>query len=118
MALTTFHFEATLPASADYLEPARELTRHMLAYCGLADHEAAAVALSVERAMGLGLPQTGTHGSVTLRFERQDTRLEILVAGAHLAAVAPALHGIDHVTVETRNGGHAYRLVRHVPAAE
>ena len=104
MALTTFHFEATLPASADYLEPARELTRHMLAYCGLADHDAAAVA--------------GTHGSVTLRFERQDTRLEILVAGAHLAAVSPALHGIDHVTVETRNGGHAYRLVRHVPHAE
>ncbi len=116
MALTNFHFEATLPASADYLEPARELTRHMLAFCGLPDHDAAAVALSVERAMGVGLP-AGAHGSVVLRFERHDTRLEIVVSGAHLAATAPALHGIDHVTAETRNGVHAYRLVRHLPRA-
>lgn len=117
MALTKFHFEAALPASADYLEPVRELTRHVLVYCGLTEHDATEVAVSVERAAGVGLPKTDTPSLLTLRFERDETRLEIVVAGAHLGAVPPRLHAIDHVTAETSHGVRAYRLVRHLPPA-
>jgi len=89
MALTTFHFTASLPAHRDYLEPLGHLISHALEYVGTdkkkADTEAAALTAKLSR--------EGLTGQIEVRFRRAADRLHIeIVSGGHRHTLTRLVH--------------------------
>ena len=94
MALTTFHFTASLPAHRDYLEPLEQLIAYALEYVGVARGEATKDAAALTAKVGHDIAAS-RRGAVDVRVERSAERLDIEIAV----------------------GGTTHRLGRRLPAA-
>jgi hypothetical protein len=115
MALPTFYFQASLPATRESLEPLGPLVRHVLKYTGYPDGESSAIAAQIAKAAGNGL--AAGKGHVTITFEKDEKRLRISLTAPHLSATAPAKGLMDAVTVERGTSGPTYRYELQVPGA-
>jgi hypothetical protein len=116
MALSTFFFRATLPATRESLEPLAPLVTEVLAYTGYPEEESIAIAAEIAKAAHTGLAATG-NGQVTITFERDPKRLRISLDAPHLSATPPAKGLMDTVTVDKGKSGPTYRYERRVPDA-
>lgn len=116
MALSTFYFQASLPANRESLEPLGPLVRQVLKYTGYPDEESSAIAAQIAKAAGNGLASAG-NGHVTITFEKNEKRLRISLNGPHLSATTPPKGLMDAVTVDRGPSGPTYRYERRVPDA-
>jgi hypothetical protein len=116
MALSTFYFQASLPATRESLEPLGPLVRQVLNYTGYPDGESRAIAAQIAKAAGNGSPAAGK-GHVTITFEKDEKRLRISLNAPYLSATAPAKGLMDAVTVERGTSGPTYRYELRVPGA-
>ncbi len=116
MALTTFQFQASLPADRASLTPIRPLVQQVLTYTGYPDSEARTIAAAIESAAIGGLPKSGT-GHVTIRFDKDPKRLTITLTASHLSATAPPAGLMDAVTVDRGGSAPSYRYERCAPEA-
>jgi hypothetical protein len=116
MALPTFFFQASLPATRDSLEPLGPVVTEVLEYTGYAEEESRAIAAEIVKVAGEALPSTGK-GHVTITFEKDEHRLRISLTAPHLSAKPPGRGLMDAVTVDTGASGPIYRYERRVPEA-
>jgi hypothetical protein len=116
MALQTFFFRATLPATRESLEPLAPLVTEVLAYTGFSEEESNAIAAEIAKVARAGLAATG-NGHVIITFERDPKRLRISLDAPHLPATPPAKGLMDAVTVDKGTSGPVYRYERRVPDA-
>ena len=114
MALQSFYFQASLPATRESLEAIGSLVRHVLNYTGYPDGESSAIAVQIAKAAGNGLADKG---HVTITFEKDGKRLRISLTAPHLPATAPAKGLMDAVTVDRGTPGATYRYELRVPGA-
>jgi hypothetical protein len=114
MALTTFHFEASLPAEADFLDVLGALVEHALVYVGEEQHDAASTASGLARAVVTGM---AGQGHVHVRLDRNGDGLVIRLAGANLPAKPPPAGLLDEATVSREGSETVYRLLRRLPAS-
>ena len=90
MALTTFHFAASIPSHRDYLEPLAQLISHALEYVGTgtsaAEAEASALAKKLAHELHAGQ-------QIELRFRKDDERLHIeIVSGGNTHTLTRHVH--------------------------
>jgi hypothetical protein len=116
MALSTFFFRASLPATRESLEPLGPLVTEVLAYTGYPEEESNAIAAQIAKVARDGLTATG-NGQVTITFEKNEKRIRISLNAPHLSATPPAKGLMDAVTVDTGTSGPIYRYERRVPDA-
>jgi len=114
MALPTFYFQASLPASHASLEVLGPLVNHVLTYCGYSDAESRAIADQMHEIAG----SDRATGHVTITFEREVNDLWISVHASHLAAKTPDKGLMDAVSVHQDESGRTYRYHRRVPEGE
>jgi len=115
-ALSTFFFQASLPATRESLEPLAPLVVQVLSYTGYPESESHAIAKEIAKTAGTGLGSTA-NGHVTITFEKDETRLRISLNAPHLPATPPAKGLMDAVTVHNGKSGPVYRYERRVPDA-
>ncbi len=113
----TFHFEASLPAHAAFLEPLQEVLRQAFIYVGYPAAEARDMAGAIERLVAHGLPREGRGGDVKLRLERDATSFHVDVAAAHLPLSPPSVGLMDRVSVRQEGARTTHRFTRHLPEA-
>lgn len=116
MALPTFHFQATLPAARESLEPLGPLVKQILEYSGFSGADSAAIAKQIETAARHGLASP-PKGHVTIAFDKDEQRLRISLSAPHLSATAPPKGLMEAVTVDTTRSAPTYRYERRVPEA-
>jgi hypothetical protein len=116
MALTTFQFEASLPAHRAALAPLRPLVQHVLTYVGYPPADCRSIAEAIESAAVATLPAAPA-GHVTIRFEKDAKRLRITLTAPHLSATAPPAGLMDAVTVDRTGSAPSYRYERRVPSS-
>ena len=116
MALTTFQFQASLPANRASLAPLRPLVQQVLTYTGYSAGESRTIAAGIEAAAVEGLPAAAS-GHVTIRFDKDPKRLRITLTAAHLSPTAPPAGLMDTVTVEQGGSSPTYRYERRAPDA-
>jgi hypothetical protein len=88
MALTTFHFTASIPAHRDYLEPLAQLISHALQYVGTGRSEAEAEASALTKKLAHEL-----HAGQQIRFRKDDERLHIeIVSGSNTHTLTRHVH--------------------------
>jgi hypothetical protein len=114
MALTTFHFEARLPADDAFAGVLGALVEHALVYVGEDAKGAAATASGLAGAVAAG---KGGRGHVRVTLDRDGDGLVIRLAGAGLPAAAPPAGMMDEVTVAREGSETVYRLLRRLPAS-
>jgi hypothetical protein len=105
MALTTFSFEADLPAGPDFMAVLDALLRHAVAYTATDADPAAVLALVTAGA--------GPDARVVLRFDHDDEGFTIVLSAAHFV---PSPSTPLPVVVTTEAGRVVYRL--HHPRSE
>jgi hypothetical protein len=116
MALTTFQFQATLPAERASLAPLRPLVQQVLTYTGYPIAECRTIAAAIEAAAIGGLPAAAT-GLVTIRFDKDAKRLRITLTAPHLSATTPPAGLMDAVSVDRAGSAPIYRYERRLPEA-
>ena len=90
MALTTFHFSASIPAHRDYLEPLAQLISHALEYVGTGKSEAETEASALTKKLAHEL-HAGQQ--IEVRFRKDDERLHIeIVAGSNTHTLTRHVH--------------------------
>jgi hypothetical protein len=112
MALTTFSFDADVPAGPAFDKVLDGLVRHALEYVG-SGAEAEATATAV---VALASAPAPAGGRLRARFERDGDRLTIVLAGPHLPPTPRATAG-GPVAVDRVNGEVVYRWVRPAPGS-
>jgi hypothetical protein len=113
----TFHFEASLPAHAAFLEPLKEVVRQAFVYVGYPAGEARDMAQAIERLVAHGLPREGRGGDLRLRLERDATSIHVDVGAAHLPLTPPSVGLMDRVSVRQDGSRTTHRFTRHLPDA-
>jgi hypothetical protein len=116
MALSTFYFQASLPATRESLQPLGPLVTEILGYTGYPEEESIAIAAQMLKAAAEGLTSKGT-GHVTVTFEKDEQRLRISLTAPHLPTTTPEQGLMDVVTVHTGQSGPTYRYERRLPGA-
>jgi hypothetical protein len=116
MALTTFQFQASLPADRASLAPLRPLVQQVLTYTGYPAGECRTIAAAIEAAAVEGLP-AGAAGHVTIQFDKDAKHLRITLTAPHLPSTAPPAGLMDAVTVDPRGSAPTYRYERRTPEA-
>lgn len=116
MALPTFFFQASLPASRESLEPLGPLVSEVLSYTGYPESDSNAIAEQIAKAASDGLA-ANSKGHVTITFEKDEHRLRISLNAPHLSSTPPSKGLMDAVTVHQGKSGPTYRFERRVPDA-
>jgi hypothetical protein len=116
MALTTFQFQASLPANRASLATIRPLVQQVLTYTGYPAGESGTIAAAIESVAIKELPASGT-GHVTIRFDKNPRRLMIALTASHLSETAPPAGLMDSVTVDRGGSAPSYRYERRAPEA-
>ena len=114
MALATFHFEATLPAEAGFLEPLTALLREALAYAGTPTAEAGELARALQTAVEAGLDGRA-HATEALHFRMHRSGGDVVLElSGSLPPAAPSSGPLADVDVQRHGSRIVYRLTRAV----
>ena len=117
MALPTFYFQASFPATRESLEPLGTLLRDFLAYTGHSEADSIGIAAQIETAARNGLG-SAVKGQVTITFDKREQRLRISLEAPDLSATPPAKGLMETVSVDHQGkAGATYHYERRVPEA-